>query len=61
MRRANVGSREQLEEMNRFSEEHDSRLFVDENVFDFEQAKEAYQYLLEQKFFGKVVIKGARA
>lgn len=30
---------------------------VDERVFPFEQAREAYEYVLGQKFFGKVVIR----
>ena len=61
VRGVNVGSSEQFEEMNRFIEEHNIKPIVDEKVFEFDQAKEAYQYLLEQKFFGKVVIKGAGA
>ena len=61
VRGVNVGSREQFEAMNRFIEEHNIKPVVDEKVFEFEQAKEAYQYLLDQKFFGKVVMKGAGA
>ena len=61
VRGVNVGSREQFEEMNRFIEDHNIRPLVDGEIFEFDQAKEAYQYLLEQKFLGKVVIKGARA
>ena len=61
VRGVNVGSREQFEEMIRFIEEHNIKPVVDEKVFEFEQAKEAYQYLQEQNFFGKVVIKGTGA
>lgn len=30
---------------------------VDEKIFAFEKAREAYEYVLGQEFFGKVVIR----
>lgn len=39
-----VGSREQMEEMVQAIEINDIHPVVDEKVFDFEKAKEAYQY-----------------
>lgn len=56
VRGINVGSREQFKEMNRFIEERDIKPVVDE-VFGFEDPKDAYRKLEGQKFFGKVVIK----
>ncbi|PGG98236.1 hypothetical protein AJ79_08945 [Helicocarpus griseus UAMH5409] len=52
-----VGSRQQMEDMVRAIEVNNIRPVVDEKVFGFEQAKEAYQFQWEQKHFGKVVIK----
>jgi len=51
-----VGSRLQLEEMSRAIEANKIRPVVDEKVFKLEQAKEAYQYMWDQKHFGKVTI-----
>jgi NADPH:quinone reductase-like Zn-dependent oxidoreductase len=57
VRGVNVGSRQQFKEMNAFIEEKKIKPVVDEKVFAFEDAKEAYRALEAQKFFGKVVIK----
>ena len=52
-----VGSRRQFEDMNRAIEARKIKMVVDQKVFGFEQAKEAYQYVWDQKHFGNVVIK----
>lgn len=57
VRGINVGSRVQFQEMNRFIEEKKITPVVDERVFEFEKAREAFDYLRAQQFFGKVVIK----
>lgn len=49
-----VGSRQQFEEMNKAIEANDIKPVVDEKVFKLEEAKEAYQYMWDQKHFGKV-------
>lgn len=52
-----VGSRLQFEEMNRAIEANDIKPVVDEKVFTLEEAREAYQYMWDQKHFGKLTIK----
>jgi NADPH:quinone reductase-like Zn-dependent oxidoreductase len=52
-----VGSRIQFEEMNRAIEGNKIKPVVDEKVFGLEELKEAYQYMWDQKHFGKVTIK----
>ncbi|KAH7411101.1 hypothetical protein BKA64DRAFT_569569 [Cadophora sp. MPI-SDFR-AT-0126] len=52
-----VGSREQFEEMNRAIEANGIKPVVNEKVFNLEQLKEAYQYMWDQKHFGKLTIK----
>jgi NADPH:quinone reductase-like Zn-dependent oxidoreductase len=52
-----IGPREQFEEMVKAIEANDIMPHVDDKIFNFDQAKEAYQYLEDGKFFGKVVIK----
>ncbi|KAB5533487.1 hypothetical protein GE09DRAFT_972875 [Coniochaeta sp. 2T2.1] len=51
-----VGSREQMEDMVRAIEANDIHPVVDKKVFPFAEAKEAYQYMWEQKHFGKLCI-----
>lgn len=51
-----VGSRSQFEEMNRAIAVNDLKPVVDDRVFDLNDLKEAYQYMWDQKHFGKVVI-----
>ena len=41
-----VGSKEQMEEMNKAVEEHDIHPVVDKKVFTLETAKEAYEYMV---------------
>ena len=55
-----VGSKKQFGDMLAFIEEKGIKPVVDENVFSFEKAREAYEYLQAQKFFGKVVIEVAQ-
>lgn len=50
-----VGSRNDFESMNSLIEDKGLVPVVD-SVFPFEEAKEAYDYLESQKFFGKIVI-----
>lgn len=52
-----VGSRELFEEMNLFLEEHGIHPVLDSRVFALEEAKEAYRYLIDQKQWGKIVIR----
>ncbi|OJJ95106.1 hypothetical protein ASPACDRAFT_1876928 [Aspergillus aculeatus ATCC 16872] len=52
-----IGSKEQMLDMIQAIEANDIRPVVDERVFGFNDAREAYQYLWDQKHFGKVVIK----
>jgi NADPH:quinone reductase-like Zn-dependent oxidoreductase len=54
-----VGSRLQFEEMNRAIEANDIHPVVDDKVFELSQLKEAYQYMWDQKHFGKLTIKVA--
>jgi NADPH:quinone reductase-like Zn-dependent oxidoreductase len=51
-----VGSKKQFGDMLSFMEEKGVRPLVDEKTFGFEDAREAYEYLQAQRFFGKVVI-----
>jgi len=50
-----IGSRQQFEEMNRAIEASDIKPVV-EKVFGFEETKEAYQFVWDQRHFGKVGI-----
>ncbi|RFU29467.1 hypothetical protein B7463_g6865, partial [Scytalidium lignicola] len=52
-----VGSRIQFEDMNRAIDANKIKPAVDEKVFTLEQLKEAYQYMWDQKHFGKLAIK----
>ncbi|MCJ1312577.1 hypothetical protein MMC25_006251 [Agyrium rufum] len=52
-----VGPRSLFEEMNRAIEANDIKPVVDEKVFKFSELKEAYQYMWDQKHFGKLTIK----
>lgn len=51
-----VGSRQQLEEMNKAIEVNKIKPVVDAKVFQFKDAKAAYEYQWDQKHFGKLVI-----
>lgn len=52
-----LGTRDQFREMNDFIDQHGVRPIVDEQLFDFIQAKEAYRLLDTQKHFSKVCIR----
>ncbi|XXH01925.1 hypothetical protein Hte_008287 [Hypoxylon texense] len=52
-----VGSRALMEDMVAAIEANDIHPVVDKEVFDFEKTKEAYEYMWQQKHFGKLVIK----
>lgn len=54
-----VGSKLQFKDMNRAIDANNIHPIVDK-TFPFDQAKEAYQYLWEQKHIGKVVIQLGR-
>ncbi|KAI9688695.1 MAG: hypothetical protein M1822_001052 [Bathelium mastoideum] len=51
-----VGSRAQFEDMNRAFMANGIKPRVDAKIFKLEQLKEAYQYMSDQKNFGKVVV-----
>lgn len=51
-----VGSRLQFEDMNRAIEANNIHPVLDKRIFRLEEAPEAYQYLWDQKHFGKVII-----
>ena len=51
-----VGSRTQFEELNRAVVANKIKPVIDGKTFKLEQLKEAYQYMLGQKNFGKVVV-----
>ncbi|KAM0421414.1 hypothetical protein ACHAPT_010768 [Fusarium lateritium] len=51
-----VGSKRQFEEMNRAIEENDIHPVLDRRVFKLEHAREAYEYMWDQKHFGKVIL-----
>jgi NADPH:quinone reductase-like Zn-dependent oxidoreductase len=52
-----VGNRLQFEEMNRAIEANDIHPVVDDKVFTLDEVREAYQYMWDQKHFGKLCIK----
>ena len=52
-----VGSRIQFEDMNRAVDACGIKPVIDQKTFGLGEAKEAYQYMWEQKHFGKVVIR----
>ncbi|RMZ72695.1 alcohol dehydrogenase [Pyrenophora seminiperda CCB06] len=54
-----VGSRLQMEDMNRAIEVNDIHPIVDEKVFELKNLKDAYQYMWDQKHFGKLTVKVA--
>ncbi|KAH8809095.1 hypothetical protein F5884DRAFT_753598 [Xylogone sp. PMI_703] len=52
-----VGSRILFEELNRAIDANKIKPAVDSKIFSLEQLPDAYQYMWDQKHFGKVVIK----
>ena len=57
VRGAFVGSRQQFEAMNAAIDANNIKPVVDEKVFGLEEVKDAYQYMWDQKHFGKLTIK----
>jgi NADPH:quinone reductase-like Zn-dependent oxidoreductase len=55
-----VGSRLQMEDMCAAVEANDIHPIVDEKVFEFKDLKDAYQYMWDQKHFGKLTVKVAQ-
>ncbi|MFP8783870.1 zinc-binding dehydrogenase [Planococcus plakortidis] len=53
-----MGSREELRDMLRHIEEHDTHPVID-RVFSLDEAQEAFDYLAEGKQFGKVVLRAS--
>lgn len=51
-----VGSRAQLEDLVAFVESSGLKPVVEDRVFGLREVKEAYEYLAEQRNFGKVVV-----
>ena len=51
-----VGSRLQFEAMNQAIEANDIHPVVDKKKFKLEETKEAYQYMWDQKHFGKLCV-----
>ncbi|CZT24079.1 probable zinc-binding oxidoreductase [Ramularia collo-cygni] len=49
-----VGSRQQFEAMNRAVEANDIKPVMDKKTFKLEEIKEAYEYMWDQKHFGKI-------
>lgn len=52
-----IGSKEQMLDMIKAIEASDIKPVLDQRVFRFQEARDAFQYLWDQKHFGKVVIK----
>ena len=52
-----VGSRLQFEAMNEAIDANGIKPVVDEKIFNLEELKEAYQYMWDQKHFGKLAIR----
>ncbi|KAI4243917.1 MAG: hypothetical protein L6R42_010612, partial [Xanthoria sp. 1 TBL-2021] len=52
-----VGSRLQFENMNEAIDANGIKPVVDEKVFSLEELKDAYQYMWDQKHFGKLTVK----
>lgn len=57
IRGVNVGSKQQFLAMNEFMTAHDIRPVIDDETFGFDEAKRAYEFLWDQKQWGKVVIR----
>jgi len=51
-----VGSRHMFEDMNRAVEANNIKPIIDDKVWKLDQAKDAYQYMWDQKHFAKVCI-----
>lgn len=56
-RRIAIGSRQMFEDMNAFLSKNQIHPVVDDKIFDFDKAREAYMYLWQGKHFGNIVIR----
>lgn len=56
VRGINVGSRRLFDDLNTFLSERGIKPIVADRKFGFEEVKEAYQYMEQQDFLGKIVI-----
>ncbi|CAL5875254.1 uncharacterized protein PFLUO_LOCUS9558 [Penicillium psychrofluorescens] len=56
VRGINVGSRKMFQEMNAFLEKTGIRPIVSEPLFGYDKCPEAYRYMEEQGFWGKIVM-----
>jgi NADPH:quinone reductase-like Zn-dependent oxidoreductase len=54
-----VGSKKEFQDMNAFIDANNIKPVIDDRVFDFADVPTAYQYVWDQKHFGKVTIKVA--
>ena len=52
-----VGSKELFQRMNSFIDGHGIKPIIAQRTFRFKEARKAYEYMEEQKFFGKIVIR----
>lgn len=52
-----VGSKQEFQDMNAFIDAKKIKPVIDDKVFDFTDVREAYQYMWDQRHFGKVTIK----
>jgi D-arabinose 1-dehydrogenase-like Zn-dependent alcohol dehydrogenase len=52
-----LGTRDQFADMAKFIEENGIEPLIDDSIFKFDEVKEAYQWLEEQRHFSKVVIR----
>lgn len=51
-----LGTRDQFMEMNQFVQEKGIKPIIDEKVFQFEEARNAYRYMMASKHFSKICI-----
>lgn len=56
-RRIAIGSRQMFEDMNTFLETKQIHPVVDDKVFGFEEARDAFMYLWQGKHFGNIVVR----
>ena len=57
IRRVGGGSQQQFEDMNRVIEANKIKPVIDKTIFEFHQAREAFQHLWHQRHIGKIVIR----
>ncbi len=57
IRRVGGGSRQQFMDMNRAIEANKIKPVIDERIFGFDEAREAFEHLWQQRHIGKIVIR----